>query len=312
MRQIRIIACLLAVVAFSSIVSAQSRGNQERTATVTMAAPVFLEPNTNREPLRVAREGSILVLDEVNGDWCRVQFQDPEYGRRTGFIQTRFVRIDEREPARNEPESRGPRDSARAPSTTATDDQQATDDGASFQKSYASKFFIGVGYEGNAIASTEPGAPSETESGRGFGIVLGYGFNPHFSLYGELTGASINAITGGTYTLAHVDIGTRLHFLAGPSRAVPFIQVGLSARGINGDVVVASRIHSITASGTGVAFGGGVNIHFTPSVAFSPGVTWSTGNFSTYEVDNISVQAPKISAMSARVHLGLVWFAKAP
>src|SRR5262245_61126553 len=65
----------------------------QRTATTTTSAPVFASPNADRTPLRVAREGSVVLLLEVNGDWCLVEFQDPEYGRRSGYVQTRLVRI---------------------------------------------------------------------------------------------------------------------------------------------------------------------------------------------------------------------------
>ena len=37
-------------------------------------------------------------------------------------------------------------------------------------------FFVGGGIEGNGLLSTDGGFNSETESGRGFGLVAGYGF----------------------------------------------------------------------------------------------------------------------------------------
>jgi hypothetical protein len=54
------------------------------------------------------------------------------------------------------------------------------------QKSSSSGFFLGGGIEGNGIVSTQTDLPSTTESGPGAGLVVGYGFNPTFSLYGQL------------------------------------------------------------------------------------------------------------------------------
>ena len=65
-----------------------------RTATITATAPVFGSPNANQAPLRVAREGSVLLLIDTNAEWTQVEFQDPEFGRRVGYVQTKYVRID--------------------------------------------------------------------------------------------------------------------------------------------------------------------------------------------------------------------------
>ena len=76
-----------------SVPSKADAQTPERTATTNTTAPVFASQNENQEPLRVAREGSVLVLLEQLGDWCRVEFQDPEFGGRVGYVQRKFVRI---------------------------------------------------------------------------------------------------------------------------------------------------------------------------------------------------------------------------
>jgi hypothetical protein len=124
-----------------------------------------------------------------------------------------------------------------------------------------------------------------------------------------LSGASINSSDfSGTYGLGHFDLGTRVHFLAGPHRVVPFVQAGLAGRAINQEFFIGSRKHTVAASGAGVEFGGGLNVHFTPAFAFSGGITWMAGDFSTYEVDGQNVGGDSFSATSARVHLGVIWF----
>ena len=62
-----------------------------RTVVVSAPAPIYLQPNASLEPFRVAKEGSALRLLERAPDWSRIQFQDPEYGRRIGYIQTKFL-----------------------------------------------------------------------------------------------------------------------------------------------------------------------------------------------------------------------------
>lgn len=177
-------------------------------------------------------------------------------------------------------------------------------------QSRASGFYLGLGLEGNGIVTSPSGSASTSESGAGAGLVLGYGFNRTWSLYGDVSDASINAADGsGNYSLAHVDLGTRVHFRAGPNTVVPFLQFGVSGRGESQNVTDANGVsHSVSASGAGVFLGGGAEFHFTPAMAFSAAATWSFGNFSNYQIDNQSVSGESVSATSARVHLGLVWF----
>lgn len=170
------------------------------------------------------------------------------------------------------------------------------------EKSHSSGFFVGLGLEGNGLSVNEAGAT--TESGSGGGLVLGYGFNQRWALYGNLSGAEMNASGGGTYSLAHFDVGARVHFRTGPNVVVPFLQFGLAGRSVSEDIGGST----FSGSGGGLSLGGGLNAHFTPSVAFSGAVTWTVGTFDNYRVDNVSVAGSSVDATSARVHLGVIWF----
>jgi hypothetical protein len=64
-----------------------------RTATLIVDAPVFATTDANQSPLRLGKTGSVLQLVSVDGDWCRVEFEDPEVGRRLGYVQLKFVRV---------------------------------------------------------------------------------------------------------------------------------------------------------------------------------------------------------------------------
>jgi hypothetical protein len=170
------------------------------------------------------------------------------------------------------------------------------------ERSHSSGFFLGAGLEGNGLATNEAG--STTESGSGAGLILGYGFSQRWSMYGNLSGAVMNDPDGGTYSLAHLDIGARVHFRTGPNVVVPFIQFGLTGRAVSADVGGST----VTGSGGGVVFGGGINAYFTPAVAFSGAVTWTVGNFDDFRVDNSSIGNYSVNATTARLHLGIVWF----
>jgi len=85
------VACVLWMLVVPDAASAQSG---PRTATTIATVPVFGNPNANQAPLRVAKEGSVMLLVTTNAEWTQVEFQDPEYGRRVGYVQTRWLRID--------------------------------------------------------------------------------------------------------------------------------------------------------------------------------------------------------------------------
>ena len=173
---------------------------------------------------------------------------------------------------------------------------------AAIQKSYSSGFFIGLGAEGDGLTTNQVGAAAE--SGSGVGLVLGYGFSPQLSLYGQLSGAAMTSSAGDAYSLTHIDIGARVHFRTGPNIVVPFMQLGLTGRAVSAD----DGGSTVTSSGGGVSLGGGLNAHFTPAVALSAAVTWTLGDFDTFHVDKRSLPGYGVNATTARVHLGLIWF----
>jgi len=303
---------LIALLASVLLIASTAAGaqTQEATATTTATTPVFASADDTQIPLRVARENSVLRLLEVSGDWCRIEFQDPDLGRRVGFVRTRQVRIDNGG-STSGVQSQRPTDQISSPPSSTPGGAVPHSEQGDFQtpKSASTGFFVGVTYDGTAIVPTDNGISSATESGPGGSVVLGYGFTPRWSLYGVLSGASIASVDfDGRYGLGHFDIGTRVHFLAGDHRVVPFLQVGLAGRAVSEDFVIGTRTYSVTASGAGVEFGGGLNAHFTRGFAFSGGVTWMVGNFSTYKINDQNVGGSSVGATSARVQLGLIWF----
>jgi hypothetical protein len=63
-------------------------------AVVTTTASIYLYPDVVRPPLRTAAVNTRLrVVDEEKDGWLRVEFQDPQFGRRVGYIEARNVRV---------------------------------------------------------------------------------------------------------------------------------------------------------------------------------------------------------------------------
>jgi hypothetical protein len=62
-------------------------------ATVTATAPIYLLPDANRSPLRTATVNTILRVLEGKGEWFKVEFQDPQYGPRQGYVLATNVRL---------------------------------------------------------------------------------------------------------------------------------------------------------------------------------------------------------------------------
>jgi hypothetical protein len=61
-------------------------------ATVTTAAPIFIQPGA-QTPLRVATIGTSLRVLQEDGEWLEVEFNDPQFGRRVGWTHKKLVRM---------------------------------------------------------------------------------------------------------------------------------------------------------------------------------------------------------------------------
>ena len=65
---------------------------QGPTASVVTAAPIYVQPGAD-VPLRVAAVGTSLNVLKEDGEWAQVEFNDPQWGRRIGWVQTKLIRI---------------------------------------------------------------------------------------------------------------------------------------------------------------------------------------------------------------------------
>ncbi|PWT84992.1 MAG: hypothetical protein C5B57_03845 [Blastocatellia bacterium] len=100
----------LALVFLLAAVSGQSLSAQitnpevfiPHVATVHGTGPIFLLADAKRTPLIVATDGTKLRVLDYEGEWYQVEFDSP-YGRRTGYIQRKYVDIATETPVTSEP-----------------------------------------------------------------------------------------------------------------------------------------------------------------------------------------------------------------
>jgi hypothetical protein len=85
---------LMGLVMLTGVVRPAQAGAESAVRVIVSAvAPVFVQPDNKMTPLRVAKEGSILILEADEGDYYRVSFNDPQWGRRVGYIEKRYARV---------------------------------------------------------------------------------------------------------------------------------------------------------------------------------------------------------------------------
>jgi hypothetical protein len=80
------VVCLLLV-----LTSADSHA--QGTAVVREPAPIYLLPDSSRVPLRTASAGTTLRILEAQTDWLQVEFNDPQFGPRIGWVRRALVTV---------------------------------------------------------------------------------------------------------------------------------------------------------------------------------------------------------------------------
>lgn len=85
---IRHLVFALCAVFLPAVVWAQT------TATVSNNAPIYIRAEVTPTPLRVAAPGTKLRVLRDSEEWLQVEFGDPQYGRRVGWLQRGYVTLD--------------------------------------------------------------------------------------------------------------------------------------------------------------------------------------------------------------------------
>jgi hypothetical protein len=68
---------------------AQSGG----TAVAITNTPVYVAPDASRTPLRIAAQGTVFTVVAEQGEWTQVQFKDPQWGIRVGYVATKALQF---------------------------------------------------------------------------------------------------------------------------------------------------------------------------------------------------------------------------
>jgi hypothetical protein len=170
------------------------------------------------------------------------------------------------------------------------------------RRSKTAGFHLGVFLNGSAVQVEES---SETESGGGGALHLGYGVTPNVSLFIRANAANIDTGVGDSYVLAHADLGVRYSFASQASTFRPFIQGAVGGRAASMEL---SGQGTLETRGPSLSAGGGVEIFFTPEVAMELGLSYSVGKFSEGRLDGgewVDFEDEAFEATSARFDIGV-------
>ena len=80
------------VLALSLFFAAPLAAQSGDTAVALVNTPVYVAPVATKEPLRIAAAGTSFVALGEEGEWTRVQFQDPQWGRRVGYVASKDLK----------------------------------------------------------------------------------------------------------------------------------------------------------------------------------------------------------------------------
>ena len=279
-------ACAVAVVVFLclSVIPAVAQRTGS-TAVVISDAPIFLEPDSRRTPLRVAARGTTLVIDKDGTEWILVTFKDPQFGLRQGYIQAKFVQRENL----LEPIDLSVPGTKQTP-TPASVSPQRVDTLAEQRGTQAQR-------PPNTLPTGQPGRPMMPRSGFWFSGGLGYGtltcqgcensylggfsgglaagvtVNQHFLIGGGTTGWS-RTIDGVNLTAGTFDFRVRAY----PSKYHGFFVNG----GIGvGTVSLDVGDLAVSDTGLGIMFGTGWDIKVGRNVSVTP--FWNGSGISAFD-----------------------------
>ena len=83
------------VATLALVITVPFTAEAQNTATATTNAPIYVTnaPAPSVTPLRVAAVGTVFRIVGHQGDWLQVEFADPQWGRRVGWVQKTNVRV---------------------------------------------------------------------------------------------------------------------------------------------------------------------------------------------------------------------------
>ncbi len=91
MKSLGILTAHLLVVA-ATVLRLEAQANQTPSAVISSGGPIFVVTDENRTPLTVVRDGAVLRLMRIDGDWYQVEFDDTQFGKRSGYIHRKYLK----------------------------------------------------------------------------------------------------------------------------------------------------------------------------------------------------------------------------
>ena len=148
----------------------------------------------------------------------------------------------------------------------------------------------------------------ESGSGVGIGARFGYGVGQMWQPYVNLSSTKVD-VEGGDYGLGQIDLGTRVNFVRGASRLVPFADLALSFRGISTDLEDATtgETAEFEASSTGLTLGGGARYFMNSQWAFDGGLQYTLGKYGDAKLAGESLEG-EVDGNALRLNVGFSWY----
>ena len=180
---------------------------------------------------------------------------------------------------------------------------------ASSQSSTTRGWSLGIHTQGATLSVED----ADSDAGGGGGIQIGYGINRRLTVFFAADGAIIDAenaeIFSDDWNLAHVDLGLRFHFANSLKRWIPYLEVAGGVRAVSvDDTLVENIIDDVSFNGGAFTLGGGVTYYLNETLSLDLNAKFTSGNFTSNEIGNITVGGLDIEATSTRFGLGLVWW----
>ncbi|HEY0875963.1 MAG TPA: hypothetical protein VGD94_20980 [Vicinamibacterales bacterium] len=238
-------------------------------ATATSVAPIYLQPGA-QTPLRVAKAGTLFKVLQEDADWVEVEFNDPQFGRRVGWVEKKLLRIarPELEPMDLSvtPASAPPPPSARTEPPSAAEQIPSPAQGLRPRVREGFWFSAGLGY-GSLGCQDCFGREDGLSGGLSFGSVV----NDRL-LFGVGTTGFAKTVLGETFTVGTLDARIRFY----PVRTSGFF--------LNGGLGLGTVSYgSESEFGVGAMLGLGWDIRVGRNVSLTP--FWNGFAMSNSNVD---------------------------
>lgn len=153
---------------------------------------------------------------------------------------------------------------------------------------------------------------AEGRSGLGFGGEVTYGASPRLGIFGAVTRFSSKSetlVSSTDYSIVQGDVGLRWASLPG-ARVRPFAEAGLAVRRLAFTLADSVPL-DFTAMNAGVSVSAGVMIFQSDRVSLEAAGTYSSGNFSSWQVNGKAESIAAVTSETLGIRVGMrYWFTK--